>query len=430
MSKKTSFLQKLFNRADQDGLRRRKRRRPEAQVERLEKRIALAVDVVTGAGGGAGEQWVTVLANDGSDVYLKMDATPTNDLLIADNASFVDSASSLVTAVEGADSRFDSIYVYNGSLVEQQVKFPNDTGYTPDFGLLPTSYPTASTQELSFLINSEVVRQDRPITGSIQLGDEDQTVITFNNQGTDGWQLEGNSADVAVTFGSSGGLNLITINSGVLLNAGTNAMPTLDLTFDRSSGSTNVVVSTSSGVAPPSSFSTFKLFNETTHQFVPGTLRGELSLYNGSYAGPQEPRPISFQVETTGTGVVPISFGDASNTQWSTARALSTSIPYSLGTGTGTANENLLISGEFHTETGQIFFETNLSGNSGGPVRMPIHLDNVQLGLRDLTNTDDSSDLLGTKFDNFPNDLTLFPGGTFSRSVIAELPETASEISI
>ena len=72
----------------------------------------------------------------------------------------------------------------------------------------------------------------------------------------------------------------------------------------------------------------------------------------------------------------------------------------------------------------------NYTKSAGGPVRLALHVDNVQIGLRDRTNTDDATDPLGTKFDNFSNDLTLFPGGNFTRSVIAELPNTASEISV
>ena len=234
MSKKTSFLKKLFNRVDRNSLRRRKSRRPEAHVEQLEKRIALAVDVVVGAEGGAGEQWLSVLTNDGSDVYLKMDATPTNDLLIADNSSFMGGDASTVWGIGGVDSRFDSIYVYNGSMVDQQVKFPNDIGYSPDFGLLPTSYPTADTQELTFLLESERVDvgSGTPVTGTIELGDEDETFLSLRNDGPNGWELLGSSSPVSVSIGTSGGLATMTINSPALLGAGANAMPILTLNYD------------------------------------------------------------------------------------------------------------------------------------------------------------------------------------------------------
>ena len=83
-----------------------------------------------------------------------------------------------------------------------------------------------------------------------------------------------------------------------------------------------------SGVATNST-SSFKLFNETTHQFVQGTLKGEVAVYWGDQNGLSSPRPISFQVETTGTGVVPLSFGSSSNTQWTDgeARASSANLP-------------------------------------------------------------------------------------------------------
>ena len=63
-------------------------------------------------------------------------------------------------------------------------------------------------------------------------------------------------------------------------------------------------------------------------------------------------------------------------------------------------------------------------------VNLPIYLDNVQVGLRDRTRSDDADDVLGTQNDDFANELTLFPGSDFTLSLIAELPNTASEISI
>ena len=57
-------------------------------------------------------------------------------------------------------------------------------------------------------------------------------------------------------------------------------------------------------------------------------------------------------------------------------------------------------------------------------------VDNLQIGLRDISASDDDVDLLGTKNDDLANVLTVFPGGNFTRNLVAELPNTASEISI
>lgn len=429
MSKKTSFLKKLFNRVDRDGLRRRKSRRPEAQVEQLEKRIALAVDVVVGVQGGSGEQWLTVLANDGSDVYMQM---ASDDLLIADNSSFSNSRDAFENIAD-VDTNYSTIYAYNGSLVDQQVKFASEFGYSPDIGLLPTSYPDANTQELTFLLGSERIDTSViPATGALELGDAAGTTLSLRSDGQNGWELIGSNSPVSVGIGSSGGLATITITSPALVGAGTSSMPILTLNYDTLDvpGNTNTAVTTHrSGVASDAAAS-FKLFNETTHQFVPGTLKGEVAVYWGDQNGLSSPRPIAFQVETTGVGVVPLSFGSPSNTEWTDGQVRQPAAEFDGTVREDTGNTLSLsfgISGEFHTETGELFLFSTTAGNS---VRLPLHLDNLQIGLRDLTPADDATDTLGTSFDNFANDLTLFPGGTFTRSIVAELPQTASEISI
>ena len=130
MSKKTSLLNKLFFRKDRSSLHRKNSGRRISHIEQLENRIAFAVDVVFGAeanfdeGSFEGkEQWMTILLDEGSDAYLKMDATPTNDLMIADNSSFF--GESLAT-IQNVDTRINSIHVYNGSLVDRQVRFPSE----------------------------------------------------------------------------------------------------------------------------------------------------------------------------------------------------------------------------------------------------------------------------------------------------------------
>ena len=62
MSQKTKFLKNLFTRIGGDR-RRRRDRRSKSNIEMLESRIALAVDVVvapqsSGGIGGAAEQWL------------------------------------------------------------------------------------------------------------------------------------------------------------------------------------------------------------------------------------------------------------------------------------------------------------------------------------------------------------------------------------
>ena len=324
MSKKTSFLKKLFNRVERDGLRRRKMRRLEAHVEQLEKRIALAVDVVLVPQAGEDAGWITVLADDGSDVFMKMDSTPDRSLLIADNASFSDGVApngepTLFESVTGnfdsSNPIFDSVNVYNGSTVDQQVKFQNDIGYTTEFGLLPTWYPTDNTQALTFMLESRTIDTSEPITGIIKLGNADGSELSFARSAQGDWEIDGSNSSISVVFDEIQRqlpILTITIESPALLGAGTNAVPTLELTHDFE-GSTFLTdrITSRSGVIPSNltPTSTFKLFNETTHAYVPGTLSGEVALNFGEISGRADV-PMSFQVDTRAIGTdIPISFG-------------------------------------------------------------------------------------------------------------------------
>ena len=450
MSKKTNFLKNLFTRVGGDR-RQRRDRRSKNHIEQLEGRIALAVDVVLSPEGGGGEQWLTVLANNGSDVSMKMDATPTNDLRIADNSSFFGN----IVPVASVDDRFDSIYVYNGNLVDQQVLFPNDTNYSSGFGLLPTSYSEilSNNQELTFLLNSRGLDESDPITGSIQLGDQLGSGFSFRNIDTDAdgsydnvWEIIGSPTPIQVSFGAVGPLRTMRVSSAALAGAGTSAMPILDVEYDYSSFTTSDArYSSRSGVLPSSPTSSFNLFNQTTHEFVPGLLKGEVTIHFAGF----DSTPLSFQVETSGLGIVDVSFGRDLSTQYTNLQPrvsvaeFSTPITNNVGgigfggnlTLTSLSNERFTIRGQFNTETGELSFTTVIENGStstrvGGLVNLPLVVDNLQIGLRDISASDDGVDPLGTRFDDLANDLTLFPGSNFTRSIIAELPNTASEISI
>jgi hypothetical protein len=54
----------------------------------------------------------------------------------------------------------------------------------------------------------------------------------------------------------------------------------------------------------------------------------------------------------------------------------------------------------------------------------------ASMGLRDTDPTNDPTDPLNLEFDPLPNDVTLFPGQTFTRELFVELPNSDSAISI
>ena len=460
MSKKTSLLKRLFFRNKINSLHRKKSRRQISHIEQLENRIAFAVDVIFGAEAEANdfdgtEQWMTILLDDGSDAYLKMDATPTNDLRIGDNPSFVGDNSISVPSV---DSRVNSIHVYSGSLVDRQVKLPSESGYSTDFGLLPTSYPSGDS--LSFVLNSREIDLNTPTRGTIKLGDEAETEIEFSNAEGDVVRLEdgedpvwqiinsplSNGQPITVSVSRDFTLPMLTVTSVALMGVGTHGIPSLELNFD--SDENNIRSADQdliTGVVPPSPVSTFKLFDTAAHRFVPGTLRGEIGILFGDLNGTEFGRPISFQVETTGTGIVPISFGSVSNTNWSEVRGdFAEWEARFTGFGSEVTNnllEDIRITGDFNSETGELSLTTEINNSArtgsaysvrpNGFVPFPIYLDNVQIGLQDLNQSDDLvDDGIDSKFSSSANNFTLFPGADFSRSLTVELSKTASKIEV
>ncbi|NBP82154.1 hypothetical protein EBU58_15905, partial [bacterium] len=189
----------------------------------------------------------------------------------------------------------------------------------------------------------------------------------------------------------------------------------------------------------------FDLFDESTHAFVPGVLAGELRIDFEDLNQELNQDPLVFQIQTTGLRTdEPISFGTDFEANWGGPRSAAAAVDLFLasnpsGTGLGGATgggggtttaggtETIDITGSFDTQTGLLQFETRVDG-----LLRPFSLsiDNLTIGLRDLTALDDADDPQGTKFDAKANDVTLFPGQTFTRGLEVELPNTGSAISI
>jgi len=404
--------------------------------------------------GGTGERWLTVVANDGSDAYFQMAATPTNDLFIADNASFAGR-----TVVEGIDNRVDNIYVYNGQVVERGRTFADDASR---FGL-PEGYPGLGTagNSLTFIMPSVGIDTTEAISGVLDLGNAGNQAVTFTNVDSDGdGEFEPNftiqsganvGADLDVVFSFTSGTTvtsrqlLVTV-SGSIINSsvGSSRTPSLQLTYDRISSafSSDQIVGRSGAVL--GSAPAFDLFDESTHAFVPGVLAGELRIDFEDLNQELNQNRLVFQIQTTGLAIEPISFGTDLEANWGGPRSATAAVDFFLssnpsaagtggttGGGGGTTNaggtETIDITGSFNTQTGLLQFETRVDG-----LLRPFSLsiDNLTIGLRDLTASDDADDPQGTKFDAKANDVTLFPGQTFTRGLEVELPNTGSAISV
>ena len=402
-------------------------------MEHLENRLALAVDVVIGPS-GAGEEWIAVVADEGSDVYLKKDATSRNELRIADNASFLTN----LDPIEDIDD-FDSIYVFHGQSVEQQVTFPGQPGFDPNVGLLPTTYDSPGNVQLTFVLNARSLDTDESVDGTIDLGDGAGGTFRFRNVDVDQdgdfsentWEVVGSPGSVSVQFGNSGEFRTITVSSPVLASAGNAEMPMLSLDY---SYEVNDEVFSRVGLAQPSNEQTFQLFDPSTHQLVPGTLRGQVIVHFESLDGNSTEQPIVFQSNTTGFGEVPLSFNNRAST--GTFRAT----VFHGDSNPEVFDETISISGEINTETGVLTLVTRTNGpdfisprplsRPAGPVAIPVYLDNVSFAVRDLTPLDDGTDILGSDYDVAANDLTLFPGATLTNNLIADLANRGSVIEI
>ncbi|MDB4365464.1 hypothetical protein N9Z08_00910 [Pirellulales bacterium] len=407
-------------------------------MEQLENRLALAVDIVFGPS-GAGEEWIAVVADEGSDIYIKKDATSRNELRIADNSSFVTN----LDPIENIDD-LDSIYVFHGQRVEQQVTFPREPGFDSNVGLLPTTYDSPGSEKLTFVLNTRTIELDESVSGTIALGDAGGGTFSFRNVDADGngdfeenaWEVVvagggSGGGSVNVEFGSSGAFRTIIVGSAALATAGSVTMPMLNLNYSYES---NDEVFSRVGLAQPSNEQTFQLFDPSTHQLIPGTLQGQVIVHFDSLDGNRTDQPIVFQSNTTGFGEVPLSFNNRAST--GTFRAT----VFHGESDEEVHDETISISGEINTETGVLTLVTRTNGpdfdprppnaRPSGPVSIPVYLDNVSFAVRDLTPLDDGTDILGSDYDVAANDLTLFPGATLTNNLIADLANAGSVIEI
>lgn len=192
-----------------------------APPERLEPRLALSVTTMgrdlfselgfptnaVGSTSPVGDQpgQLVIAADQGSDVYLqKIDMTP-EELLVADNGSFLD-----YMAIENVDTRFDELIVTNGA--EHQYNesitadswwlFPtqtNDNAVSPTEGLLSTANLTTTRLALD---RPEVrIGPGRDFFGKVSYLQSDGTLTSWTYSAWDG---SGNvDTDYVTEFGES-----------------------------------------------------------------------------------------------------------------------------------------------------------------------------------------------------------------------------------
>lgn len=436
---------------------RRRQRGRRLGAEALEKRQVLAVGVALGVPGDGG--WLTVIANQGSDVFMQMAATPSNDLFIADNSSFTDRIT--ITGVDGA---YDFIHVYGGDSIVGRafdpIYDPADPAAT--FGV-PIGYPwlngDAQAGDLFFVCQTFTIDLQEPVTGTLDLNDgSPNDTIYFTNVNpatgkagapffiTDG---PGAGGQLKYALGSTGGADYsqftMTFDNDALFGStvGMTGVPLLSLDYDSDTLGVlpDRVVSSGLGSAVQAPHQ-FRVFDPATHEYLPGSLKGEVQLE----FGPAPIERVSFEIKSTAVGAaVPIVFGsqrvDVANMgafDWRDDAGQPVGFP-----------PEVLLTGSLNTNTGilSISASTGLAdtdfviGPGGDITEVDVILGQVvkpfstfvsefSVGLRDIDPTNNASDPTGLVYDVSANDFTLFPGQLFTRGLVVELANPDSSISI
>jgi subtilisin-like proprotein convertase family protein len=196
--------------------RRSARRQAELRPESLEPRLALAISVFEmptfsetttsttgGMGGGIGiglgvtttttvnPGWVTVVSNNADDIYLQQVATAPQNLLWANNSSFINEPGVLnpgsgepyqAGGIANIDS-YKTIYVTNGEA-------------RSDAGVVPNDYPMYSVRDrtVRFLLNDDVgfISNFREMSGQIRYTQADgvESTWTYTALSADGFAVD------------------------------------------------------------------------------------------------------------------------------------------------------------------------------------------------------------------------------------------------
>lgn len=422
--------------------------------EHLETRLALAVDVAfTTPTTGAGERWSTILVNEGSDAYMKMVATPQDSLFVADNASFANRQE--ISGPNGFNATVDTLNVFNGQTVTPVVG--EASGST--FGM-PVGYPwqrgDATAGDLQFVLPTQQMDFNELVEGVLDLNDGSANDrIVFDNLSGG---VPSNTFRITAGPGAGGPLQYFTSATGgadpqlILIfdndalfgaSVGSAGVPTLDITYDAATWTNGTLISgffrysatnLGAGVPDLSRPTVIDVLDESQHQIIPGTLRGTLELD----FGPSTVTQINFQVQEifdSNLDNIDLSFWDTSGGFHRPDRLASGSLGSftyltggaTLSTITTITTEQITVDGNLNQDTGELTFFVRVNGTARP---FSVHLSDLSMGVRDIDPTNNAADPFGLTYDTLANDLTLYPGQTFSRNLNAELPSPDSAISI
>jgi len=142
--------------------------------ELLEKRLAMAIDVFTVPISSTAQNWSVVVASEGDDVFLQHAATPTDDLFIADNSSFLNR----VAEIPGFNDTYDDLIVSQGEVI-------NLSGASSG-GAVWNTYPYApenNNDELEFNIPLDDIDYSSPLSATLRINQDEYVISAANVNG-------------------------------------------------------------------------------------------------------------------------------------------------------------------------------------------------------------------------------------------------------
>ena len=360
------------------------------QAESLERRLAMAIDIFPVAGEMT-SPWAVITSDNADDVYVQQVATASQNLLIADNASFSNPGT-----IIGVDS-LTSLYVTNGTAVGVGGVMPAETG-------AGTTTNHLLSHSVEFDANGNV---DDLVAGQVTYAGNQWS---FTNGGG------GNG--LAFTLASTGTLSdpaIVRPTSGVVaLGAGTDpdavrifwsaspvAVPAFGIgaPLVDSVSYNNVPTRTNFGISPAAGERPTFVLPATAALpggIVPGTLNGGLN-----FGGTR----VRFRVDNAFT---PLGGTARDNHLLFENNARQGTVTLNYTNSSAAVTRTVTFTGYVNYETGEIFLE--FSEDPG----------TVSMDARYAVYNQDSR----------PSQFTVAPGQTFSRDVYAQLLTPGSVINI
>lgn len=392
-------------------------------VERLEHRLPMAVDVFVPPSVGGQENWVTVLADDGSDVYVQQIANSTRDLYVADNAAFRNRAAE----IPNFQSQYDLLRVAEGSVLRRATVPFDGYPFVPN-PLSPSEVDTTylfalplENQSLfgDYRIDSGVLKFTNPVGADSRVSfalnewnPADRSLFSFTSP-----ELGPIAGTIRLRDGAGAAQGFVEL---YLQSSRFSSQPAGSVMLEAVSVSRVGTTSTISAEfinlpasSPSGRDSEFQIFS--AGQYVAGSLRGTVRIEAFG-----ESRDVPFQVNTTAVGeAIPLSFG--------TERANETSLQFrSINTDFGFSDgHRLAIRGTFDSTTGLVTLQHEYRDNVNflefSSVPVGTKLVDVRVGLSEGYVAGSPSQ---------PTSFTLLAGHDFSTGLDVELSSPGARIAI